>query len=462
MARIEQYFSHWLFMNLTVQSYLQGRWQDAAQLNLTSPDQGRGEECLLGYHPQTYALENMGRDDLPACSLRLPVDLMQTYRAKPWFGFLDDIMPAGASRRYWVDHLGLGNLAPSQQDALLLAHGTIAPVGNLRIKEAVPLMPASSQLAHMRFTLADVAERHTDFLEYAQAMGAASGGATGAGGEAPKLLLRASPVGEIWIDTWQDDNANQDQHYLVKFPRGNRTRDDCDILRAEYFYYHELHALGMDTIDLTAMRLVEGERYPSLWLPRFDVSFQSGQCERYGLESIYSLLAKAPGSSLNHFSVLRELIALLQQQYAVQELAIPFDQALFVCEWVKRDFLNVVYGNSDNHGRNTSLIKRPQGIWLSPIYDFAPMKADPEGVTRTTTWGSPYEEAGRFDWLLIAQALADLVEPERIISELRQLAAQLGGLGERLAARGVPAQLLAKPTFGFDFLSEKLKRWQLV
>lgn len=449
-------------MQLTLQTYLQGQWHDAAQLTLPEPDQGRIGESLLGYHPQAYSLEYMGRDDIAACSLRFPVDLMQTYRSKPWFGFLDDIMPAGASRRYWVNHLGIGHLSPGQQDAQLLARGTIAPVGNLRIKEALPVMPVSSKLAQMRFALADVVERQNDFLEYAQAMGAASGGATGAGGEAPKLLVRASAANEIWIDTWQEDATNQDQHYLVKFPRGRRSQDDCDILRAEYHYYHELHALGMDTIDLASMRLLEGEQYPSLWLPRFDVSFHEGSCERHGLESIYSLLAKAPGSFLNHFVVLRELIQMMRQQYSVQELGQQFDQAAFVCEWVKRDFLNVVYGNSDNHGRNTALIKRSQGIWLSPIYDFAPMKADPEGVTRTTTWGSPYEEAGRFDWLAIAQALNDLVEPEQVINELRKLAAQLGGLRERLAARGVPAQLLAKPTFGFDFLNEKLKQWQLV
>jgi serine/threonine-protein kinase HipA len=449
-------------MQLTLQTYLQGQWCDSAQLTLTNADQGRAGESLLGYHPQAYALEHMGRAGQAACSLRLPVDLMQTYRSKPWFGFLDDIMPAGASRRYWVSHLGIGHLSPAQQDAQLLACGTIAPVGNLRIKESLPVMPGGSQLAQMRFALVDVLERHSDFLEYAQAMGAASGGATGAGGEAPKLLLRASPADEIWIDTWQEDITNQDQHYLVKFPRGKRSQDDCNILRAEYHYYHELHALGMDTIDPGSMRLLEGEQYPSLWLPRFDVSFHSGTCERYGLESVYSLLGKAPGSFLNHFLVLRELIQLIQQQYVVEESEKKFDQAAFVCEWVKRDFLNVVYGNSDNHGRNSALIKRPQGIWLSPIYDFAPMKADPEGVTRTTTWGSPYEEAGRFDWLAIAQGLSDVVDPEQVINELRELAAQLGSLRERLAARGVPVQLLAKPTFGFDFLGEKLKQWQLL
>lgn len=417
---------------------------------------------MLAYHPQAYALENLGQDSLAACSLRLPVDLMQTYRAKPWFSFLDDIMPAGASRRYWVNQLGIGHLSTHQQDTQLLAHGTIAPVGNWRVKESLPAIPATSQLAAMRFTLADVVDRHSDFLEYAQAMGAASGGATGAGGEAPKLLLRCSAQDQIWIDTWQDDIGNQDQHYLVKFPRGNRSKDDCDILRAEYHYYHELHSLGLDTIATNNMRLLEGEHYPSLWLPRFDVHFNGRYHERYGLESVYSILGKSPGSYLNHFECLHELIRLLQQQYAVQELGQVFDSGTWVCEWVKRDFVNVVYGNSDNHGRNTSLLKRPQQIWLSPVYDFAPMKADPDGITRTTTWGAPYEEGGRFDWIAIAHALSTWVEPERVIDELRKLAGHVRGLRERLAVRGVPETLLAKPTFGFDFIDEKLSHWQLI
>lgn len=449
-------------MNLTLQIYQNGQWQDAAQLSIPDPAAGRQGEIRLGYHPPAYALANLGRDDEAACSLVLPVDLMQTYRAKPWFGFLDDIMPAGASRRYWVNYLGIGHLPSAQQDAQLLARGTIAPVGNLRVKESLPPQSRDSGLPVMRFGLNDVIERHTDFLEYAQAMGAASGGATGAGGEAPKLLVRVSPNDEVWIDTYQDQPANQDQHYLVKFPRGSRTQDDCDILRAEYHYYHELAALGIDTINTDAMRLLEGERYPSLWLPRFDVAFIDGTCYRYGLESVYSILHKAPGTYLNHFVCIRELVAVLHNQYRVKEKAQVFDSQGFVCEWVKRDFLNVVFGNADNHGRNTSLIKRPGGITLSPVYDFAPMKADPEGITRTITWGSPFEEAGQFDWYGIARALDDLVDAGQLLDGIKQLAGQCVGLRERLSARGVPATLLAKPTLGFDFLTEKLRRWQLI
>jgi serine/threonine-protein kinase HipA len=139
-----------------------------------------------------------------------------------------------------------------------------------------------------------------------------------------------------------------------------------------------------------------------------------------------------------------------------------FDCKQFVIEWVKRDLLNVAFGNSDNHGRNTSLIKRPSGIALAPIYDFAPMKADPEGVIRSTIWGSPFEEGGRFDWVAIAKQLNTYIEAEELITELKKLANKLIGLRERLSLRGVAPQLLAMPSLQLEHLDDKLKYWQLI
>nr|WP_299244157.1 HipA domain-containing protein [uncultured Halomonas sp.] len=445
---------------LTLQIFHNDTWWDAAELHIDDPDAGRSSSVRLGYTTD-YALELMGRDDEHACSLRLPVELMLNHRASSWFGFLDDIMPAGASRRYWVAQLGLHGQSAQAQDFALLKHGTIAPVGNLRIKESLPELPPHSRLRQLRFAQEEVVERHSDFLEYAQQMGAASGGATGAGGEAPKLLLRQAVDNSVWIDTWQDDPTNLDRHYLVKFPRGSRSTIDADILRTEYHFYQELAALGVGTIDTRHMQLIEGSRYPSLWLPRFDVTFVDGHCVRHGLESVYSLMNAATGAFLNHIKVLETLVGLLANQYRVLEQQAVFDQRAFVIEWVKRDLLNLAFGNSDNHGRNSALIKRPEGIGLAPIYDFAPMKADPEGVTRTTQWGSPLEEGGNIDWQAVAQALADWVPPERLISELRVLGHQLLGLESRLRARGVPERILDMPVMGFAYLDEKLRRWGL-
>lgn len=157
-------------MKLTVQIHFDQAWHDAAELSLPAPEQGARGSAQLRYTTD-YAVERLFQDDLYACSLLLPVELMLTHESPHWFGFLEDIMPAGASRRFWVDYLGLHDLPTGRQDVALLAHGTIAPVGNLRIKEAVPDATAKNTLEERRFPVQSVVERQGDFLEYTQQMG---------------------------------------------------------------------------------------------------------------------------------------------------------------------------------------------------------------------------------------------------------------------------------------------------
>lgn len=438
---------------LTIQALTQQQWRDIAILTLLNPERGTASPSRLGYEFE-YSVEWLDLNDERACSLVLPVQIMIEHEADHWFGFLEDIVPAGAARRYLIDLWGLQILSSGEQDTALLEKGTIAPVGNLRIKESLPTLPADSTLHLRKFTLHDVVERDSSFLEYAQEMGAISGGATGAGGEAPKLLVRCSAQGEIWIDTFQEQHDIADAHYLVKFPRGRKTRDDCDILRAEYHFYHELTDMGFNTISTEKMKLLEGSRYPSLWLPRFDTHWNELNWERYGLESIFSVLNKPAGSYLNHFEVIRSVCNVLQKQ------STEFNTEAFVCEWLSRDLLNIAFGNPDNHGRNTALLKKPSDIRLSPIYDFAPMKVDPEGITRTTKWGSPFEEGGEYRWQAITEELDDLCPYDTSFSALKQTASKLIGLQQRLEARGVPERILE--VIQVKWLETKLARWGLL
>lgn len=447
--------------NLTLQICQNQRWEDALTLEFPSPELGPGGPIKASYHT-AYAAASLNREtdaSLP-CSLTFPPSLFDVQTRNSWFNWVDDIRPAGASERYWVNTLGLGHLRESQRAFSLLQQGTIAPIGNLRIKEALPQRLTVSELRVMRFATAQVVERDGDFLAYAQAMGAAAGGATGAGGDAPKFLLRVSPQDEVWIDTYQDDFNQSDAHYLVKFPRNKRTADDCDILRAEFHYYHELQYLGINTINTDGMRLIEGERYPSLWLPRFDREiFPQGQTQVYGVESIYAIAEKPPASALNHFDVIRQI---------VDKLGVypHFDRGGFIREWVRRDFLNVVFGNTDNHGRNHAFLKTPTALALSPIYDFAPMKVDSEGVMRSITWGSPFEEGANFNWRQICAVVAEKHSADtdelRLFGDLQQLAAKLAGLRARLDNRGVPKRILDYPSLHFATLEQKLKQWGLV
>lgn len=444
--------------SLTIQALIDQGWHDIATLNLRAPTKGVASPCSLGYE-MDYSLEWLDYDDEHACGLTLPVQVMIEYEAERWFGFLEDIVPAGAARRYLVDYWGLNGLPVGEQDSALLEKGTIAPVGNLRIKESLPTLHKDSTLHLRKFSVAEVVERDSDFLAYAQEMGAISGGATGAGGEAPKLLLRCSANEEIWIDTFQDQHTLADAHYLVKFPRGRRTQDDCDILRAEYHFYQELADMGFATISTDNMRLLEGSRYPSLWLPRFDTHWNGQSWDRYGLESIFSVLHKPAGSYLNHFGVLRSVCDLLSKRSPLFDRK-SFDKEGFVCEWLTRDLLNIAFGNTDNHGRNTALLKQPHRIWLSPIYDFAPMKVDPEGVTRTTKWGSPFEEGGEYRWQAITKDLSDLCPSDRSFNALRDTANKLVGLQDRLMKRGVAERILS--VIQVEWLEAKLTRWGLL
>ena len=211
----------------------------------------------------------------------------------------------------------------------------------------------------------------------------------------------------------------------------------------------------MNAIDISKTRLeIEGEAI-SLWLPRFDVCYQSGRVEHFALESIFSILEKPAGSALNHFEVIDGVCDKLRN-------AQTFDSEAFVREWVKRDFLNVIFANSDNHGRNSALIKKHGRIELSPIYDFAPMRADLEQIVRTIKWGRPYEAGGEFDWQGIVDQLSEFTDTERLWQEMRQLASQLLGLKQRLVEYGVDEDFLEIPVLGMNTIDARLQRWQLL
>ncbi|WP_116687632.1 hypothetical protein [Pelagibaculum spongiae] len=65
--------------SLTVQIFHSGQWHDAAKLDVLQPESGFAGPVALGYLDD-YAVAQLDRDDLHACSLRLPVQLMLPHR----------------------------------------------------------------------------------------------------------------------------------------------------------------------------------------------------------------------------------------------------------------------------------------------------------------------------------------------------------------------------------------------
>lgn len=432
----------------TLQICNEGDWQDAA--NISVDDKSFEVEHHHAYLMK-YAIEYLDQTGSAAASVSLPVALANTFRHKPWFGYLDDILPAGASYRWWVNYLGIADQPRYQQKIQLLTHAVIAPVGNLRIKECVE--HSAEHVQDMYFSVQDVVTYNRDFLSYAQQMGAASGGATGAGGEAPKLLLAVNEQRDVWIDTRQDKAELGSTHFLVKFPRGNNTELDRDILRSEYHFYHELTALGVNTIATVDMQLIESESGPSLWLPRFDIVERNNARVCLGVESVYSLMDVASGG-LRHQAVFNRLCEVLLYHE-------PEQRSEFALEYLWRDLLNIAFSNTDNHGRNMAIIKDGELKRLAPVYDFAPMKFDPEVVTRSTTWGLPLEKGGEFDWPAIIASLEN-IHHQDVLDALKEKATCLQGLYQRLEKRGVPVRILHAPTAIYKNLDTKLAQWGLV
>lgn len=435
--------------NLTLQVYKAGLWQDAMTLAFDDPAKGFLGPCRFAYKA-SYVLDATPDSRDQSISAHLPVDF-ETYSLSRAPAFLHDIAPAGAAKRFLITHIGRQKPEGLSDDLYLLGRSTPAPVGNLRVKESVDALEEGDP---MGFTRADVVTRDQQFLEYAYEQGAAIGGATGAGGEAPKLLMTQGVDGLLYPDAVLADEQAQ-EHWFIKFARNQALNNDQDILRSEYLYYRALQQLGIDTVATDDMALEQAAK-PSLWMRRFDRRITGQGVERLAVESIYSLAGVTlPGSRMDHLEVITLLSGLWLQ--AGQKVQIPD----LVAEYLRRDLINQILGNSDNHGRNTAVIRSREGYRLAPIYDLAPMVMDAEGITRTTKWSKTIERAGVVNWRAACEALVDILDPQQAFERLRQDAQQLRALPDILRDSGLPEATFNHPAIALSKLDQRLTAWGL-
>ncbi|WP_337880949.1 HipA domain-containing protein [Rheinheimera sp.] len=438
---------------MILQLYFNGTWHDAAALRVTGP--GKDAAVQIDYLMDYLRQPGVHYDSCAehAVTVNAPVSAVATEYPN-WPGLLDDLLPAGKSRQWWLTKLDLTHLPVFDADCALLRHTCMAPVGNLRVKDAVPQTAGPA----LEFSQHQVCELQHDFLEHANSQGAAVGGATGATGVAPKLLLMLSGD-SVFIDGDFAGKPRTATPYLVKFARNFRSPRDNQVLKAEGAYYKVLTQVlehtSIQTMDTQLMQTHEADGQVSLWLPRFDVVEQQGVMHRLGMESVYSVLNAGPGSAWDHFDVVRILWRKLQG-------VLTQNCQQFVTEYLMRDLLNLVFGNSDNHGRNQSFLKQNGRLSFAPIYDFAPMKADPEQVTRLFKWGHGTEIGAEVNFALVAERLADLIDPNTLLQELRTLAQQLIQVPQLLEEAGCPEEILQFPAIGFAHLPEKLQKMKLV
>lgn len=435
---------------VTLQTHLDGRWQDAMVIRFDQLEQGLASVCSTEYISR-YLVEHLHALDSvlqPSVSAGYPLSWDIRRGIAP--AFLHDIIPAGAARRHILARMSVP--LGAGEDFFLLQQCTTAPIGHLRILEGVERLSSSPLIG---FSRAEVIRRDTLFLDHAYDHGAAVGGASGAGGEAPKLLLAEDVSGALYPDASLPDEQAR-HHWFVKFPRHPAAETDRNILFSEYCYYRALGTLGFNTIASDGLAYEEANR-PSLWMPRFDRQVEGGTVKRLAVESIYSLCGVTrPGSRMDHVAVAERLVEVWMA--AGQQQGIPG----MLREYLRRDLINQVLGNTDNHGRNLSVQRETDSISLAPMYDIAPMVMDPAGVVRTTRWPDGIEQLNQVAWRRACQQLGRWVDGDELFEGLREDAAALLALPDLLSSLHLPDETWNAPLIPLKRLPAALQKWGLI
>lgn len=378
-------------MECHIEIFFNGRWQTAAvfEPDAYTLDRGIKGGCRLFYDLE-YAATNLDNRDAELIP-GLPVGF-ELFRFEQWPPFLLDLMPGGAGRRAWLKRLQVEKDS-AQFDWHLLLRGAGAPPGNLRIAEAV--LPPPPDHFKIGFPRRDIIEQREDFLDYAEERGAHVAGASSVQGEAPKYLLTEDYNGMFHAEGALPDEMCA-QSWLVKFPRGRRSdQRNQQVLRNEAPYLEAARAFGIRVGDP-----LKYEENGVLFVPRFDRQVVDGRLIRQGMHSLYALAGiTGYGEAVRH------------DIYCKALAHTTTDPVTEILEYIHRDILNLALRNTDNHGRNTAVLKTDGGIELSPLFDFAPMFLDPEGIGRVSRWED--ERPGdQPQWTKICEKLADILSPE--------------------------------------------------
>lgn len=147
---------------------------------------------------------------------------------------------------------------------------------------------------------------------------------------------------------------------------------------------------------------------------------------RCGLESASSICGwNAFGQGISNDQACHAMARLLDQPQVK------------IIEFLRRDILNIALGSVDNHGRNTAYLKTPQSTSVSPLFDFAPMFLDSEGIPRAARWEAE-SPMSMPDWGAVAESIScpGLAAGE-IRDSLRQDANRVAALPETMRRHGV-------------------------
>lgn len=406
-------------MQCRLQIFKDDRWIDCATLAV---QQGKRGGSVF-----EYDLDYAFSDALEPVSLRFPVDANHHTYAR-WPPFFYDLIPQGCGRSFLRGELNLAD-GPGA-DFHLVRAGAINPIGRVRVAEAVEYFEQHIQRHEARgmdqgFTLDEIVARGDAFHERMILRSMLAAGTTGVQGAAPKYLLTRDRHG-LWHADGALADAQAAAHYIVKRPRG-RTAADRKVLKNEAAYMQVATAMGIRTHGLV-------ERHGgALFIPRFDRVVDNGKVVRLHQESAASLAGlvgfDARPSQFELLHALRRVVT---------------DKTGETIEFLKRDVLNLAMRNTDNHARNTAVQQIGKEVRLTPLFDFAPMYLDPEGIARAARWYHPQTRKELSDWREVVAALAlDEAETTRICRELVQFGEPMRELLTHMREAGVDEDIIA-------------------
>ena len=174
----------------------------------------------------------------------------------------------------------------------------------------------------------------------------------------------------------------------------------------------------------------------TLFVPRFDRIIENERVIRLGMHSLYAL-ANIPGYGT---SVCHDI-------YCQALARVATDPARELREYIIRDVLNLALRNTDNHGRNSAILRNDGKITLSPIFDFAPMFLDPEGINRVSRWDDE-RPGGQPEWARICEKLQYAFDPTETRAWIAALSDEVQKLPETMRDCHVEDEII-----------ERLARW---
>lgn len=410
-------------MECHFQIFVNDQWLDCATLALRTAGRQRDLAGSVFEYDLDYAFEATPEP----VSLRLPVDANHRTFAH-WPAFFYDLIPQGSGRKFLLGQLGL--VDGPQADFALVRAGAFNPIGRVRVAEAVAYCDQHIERhdAHGMdhgFALADIVARGEAFHERMMIHSMLAAGTTGVQGAAPKYLLTMDRQG-LWHADGALPDAQAAAHCIVKRPRG-AAEADKKVLRNEAAYMRVATAMGIRTHGALA------HHGDALFIPRFDRLVENATVIRLHQESAASL------AGLIGFDARPGQFELL---HAIR--ACVTDKTAETIEFIQRDVLNLAMRNTDNHARNTAVQKTGPVVHLTPLFDFAPMYLDPEGIARAARWYHPVTKKELTAWRDVIAALAlDDGEAERITSALRTFGEKMHELVTHMQQAGVDDDIIA-------------------